>query len=200
VARLQPPGGKLTIAVALLCCAPPLLADDRLPAVPGAPSALAAEPGGDGLRINVDRFELEPVTAAELAGAGSLPQSAPRMRALAAGGSLRADGGLQVSPLSATVERELPALWEYRRRRGESAGNLPRVRVDVESSSGSAYPAAGHDGSPRSVQVRASQVSRRDGGDGTEILVGGVILVIPVEALQGRGKLRTRLRITVEAI
>ena len=97
MARLRP-GDRLILAVALLFCAPLLCAEDRLPAVPGAPATLAADASGEGLRIHVDRFDLEPVTAAELAGAGSLPQSSTRLRAIAAGGSLRADGGLQVSP------------------------------------------------------------------------------------------------------
>jgi hypothetical protein len=175
------------LAAALLSCAPLLLANDRLPAVPGAPSALAADPAGDGLRILVDRFELDPVTAAELAGAAALPQSASPIPAIATGGNLRADGGLQVAALPATIERELPAVWQYRRRK-DSSGGLPRVHVEVEN------------GLSQPVQVRASQVSRRDGGDGTEIFVGGVILVIPIEILKSRETLRARLRVSIEGI
>jgi hypothetical protein len=188
VAPRRPPGGRLIFAAALLCCAPLSLAHEPLPAVPGAPAALAADPGADGLCISLERFELEPVTAAELAGARALSQSSPRLKASAVGGGLRADGGLQVTPLAATIERELPALWEFRRRRGGPITSLPRVRVDVEGSL------------PRPIQVRASEVSRRDGGDGSEIFVGGVILVIPLEALQAHGRLSTRLRITVEGM
>lgn len=185
--RLRPPGTKSILAAALLSCTPSLHANDRLPAVPGAPSALAADAEGDGLRILVDRFELDPVTAAELAGAAALPQSASAVPAIATGGSLRADGGLQVAALPASVERELPAVWEFRRQSG-SSGGLPRVRVDVEG------------GLSHSVQVRASQVSRRDDGDGAEIFVGGVILMIPIEVLQSQQMLHTRLRVSVEGI
>jgi hypothetical protein len=187
VARLRPPGTNLILTAALLSCTPSLHADDRLPAVPGAPSALTADAQGDGLRILVDRFELEPVTAAELAGAAALPQAASAVPAIATGGTLRADGGLQVSALPASVERELPAVWEFRRQSG-SSGGLPRIRVDVEG------------GLSQPVQVRASQMSRREDGDGTEIFVGGVILVIPIEVLKSQQMLHTRLRVSVEGI
>jgi hypothetical protein len=177
-----------------------LLAADPLPAVPGAPAELVADPRGDGLRVSVDSFELEPVTAAELAGASNLPQSTPRLLATARDGGLRADGGLQVSSLPATIERELPAVWEYRRNRGDRVGNLPRVRVEIEDSTGSGFHVGGRGKALQPVQVRASQVSRRDDGDGTEVFVGGVTLVIPIETLQAYGRMRTRLRIIVEGI
>jgi len=188
VSRLRPPGGKLLLAGALLFCAPPLLAQGRMPAVPGAPGVLAADPGSEGLTIPVDHFELEPVTAAELAGAATLAQTSPRLQATASGDGLRVDGGLQVMPVPTTIERELPLVWEYRRRVGDPVGSMPRVRVDVENGAGLA------------VQVRDSPVGRRDGGDGTEVFFGGVTLVIPVDALPAQGRLRTRLLISVEVI
>jgi hypothetical protein len=195
MARIRGPGSRLILAVAMFCLGPRLLAEDRLPPVPGAPVAIDADPVGEGLRIYVDRFELEPVTAAELAGGSALPQSSSRMRAIAAGGSLHAEGGLQVPPLPATIERELPAVWEFRRRRGASPAIVPRVRVEIEKSAAS----AGGTHAQPPLQVRASQVSRRDEGNGTEVFVGGVILVIPIGALQTPGLLRARLRITVES-
>jgi hypothetical protein len=197
--RLRPLAGRLVLGAALCGSATMLSAASLPPPVPGAPMAAGPDAVAEGLQVSVDHFELQPVTAQELAGGNALPRSAPRLQAMPGGSGLRTNAGLQVAPLPATIERVLPAVWEYRRRLDPSASGPPNVRVELENVGGPDSSMSPRGGSPR-LQLRPTHTSRRDGGDGTEVFAGGVILVIPVAVLQSPGRYRARLRVTVETI
>ena len=77
---------------------------------------------------------------------------------------------------------------------------MPQVRVEFEGGGGREHLSPVRGGVPLPVQVRPSRFSRRLEGDGIEVFSGGVILEIPVQALQQSGRYRGRLWITVEAL
>lgn len=200
MAGLRDAASRLILGTVLIAGNPTLSAARGMPPIPGAPATAAPGEAIEGLRITLDYVDLEPITTQELAGSGALPQSAPRLSASAGGSGLRAEGGLQVTPLRSTIERELPTVWEYRRRADAAGSPMPQVRVEFEGVGGRDQFSPVLGGAPLPVQVRPSRVSRRLEDDGIEVFSGGVILEIPVQALQQSGRYRGRLWITVEAL
>jgi len=112
------------------------------PPVPGAPIQLVPGDLGEGLRIRLDSVQLEPVTAIELAGGSALAQPGGRVLSRGDGSGLRAEAGLQVTPLRTMIERELPNVWEYRRHAAKRNPTLPQVSVVLREMSNAEQVAA----------------------------------------------------------